>query len=477
MELAMDLDDSDWRPEDAEHDAPSSNTRNDFALDPRQHRVNQICAFLSARVVRCCMILQRFRVAFVVPAVVTMVGIGLTACTSRATTPGDFWIEYAEATQGTQLLQEVPLIANKRTFIRVSVRGNPDAAGVLPIVSVALFIEGVSSTDPSMALRPLNHEAITVPRSDGTTGVNATRWTLNDSFVFEMPPSATTAGRRRIALISFLANTSPPPPPIAGSTPGRKGLTVDLNFGPTGTTLDLPVYAVRYHYTNVPPTYQAAVGITDSIWPAHDWTALDRMLPLAQNLMPVASISFNRLPVEGEIDCRYVASPSGGIGGCSGVGDAQAWAARIVDGVWPDGGARIVVLQPESNSGHNSTHALTEAGNHVIMVQEDSTDTGLALARGLGLSAGLCDPRAVDCYYPRPNGALGPYTGLRYDPVISVVSGEEPLGTSAAFDLMDQSGEPRWISPYNYCRAMTALSQDRLACPGSLDHVLATTVP
>jgi hypothetical protein len=422
------------------------------------------------------MMLRHFRVVLGVSAM-AMVAAGVAACTSTATTPGDFWIESAEATQGIQLLQEVPLVANKRTFVRVSVSGNPDSAGILPTVQVALYVEGISTIDPSMAIRPINHDTITVPRSDGTTGINATRWTLSDSFVFEMPPAATTVGSRHVALISYLAGGSPPPPPVAGSTPGRKGLTLDLHFGPTGTPLDLPVYAARYHYTNVPPAYQAVVGLAGPDWPAHDWAALDRMRPLAQNLMPVASIRFNELSVEGDIDCRYTAGPSGGVGSCSGYDDARSWAAGIIDGVWPDGGARIVVLQPETNPGHNSAHSLTAAGNHVIMVQEDATDTGLALARGLGLSAGLCDPSAVDCFYPRPRGALGPYTGLRYTPVLSTVTGEEPLGTSTAFDLMSQSGSPTWISPYSYCRALADLSQNRLACPGSVDHVLATTAP
>src|SRR5262245_2026833 len=90
---------------------------------------------------------------------VLTIAVGAAGC-ATSTTLGDFWIDGAEATQGVQLTQLVPLIANKPTYVRVSVRGNADNTGALPSVRASLSIVGSSAT-----IAPLNAQTMTVPRS------------------------------------------------------------------------------------------------------------------------------------------------------------------------------------------------------------------------------------------------------------------------------------------------------------------------
>lgn len=404
--------------------------------------------------------LPRHRTLSIV-AVLLVVAAGLAGCERvppRPPIPGDYWLASVELTQGVQLVQEIPLLRGKRTFLRVSISGFPDDRGVMPTVQVWARL---GSED----LVPVGSDRLTVPRFEGREGVYSTLWDLSNSVVFELPPDSEIGAE---SYVSVEVNTGIP---TIASPRGDRPRYEDLFFSYLAVDSAISAYALRYQYYNVP----AGVGLPSPIMPANDMGALSRMLPLAENLLPISRLSANLMEgvVLGNFDCHY--DPSAGR--CTGYLDAQQWASDVVDQQAPSGGSWIVVLQPEQDAtGHFGTYRPTPAGNRVITVAEDLTDTGLGLAHQLGVSFGLCElgqSPQCDAAYPRAHGALGPYTGLRYAHGVDAVLGENPLGTSAAVDLMAVDGGPVtgpvWISPYNYCKAILYRFEGQAACPGQVD--------
>jgi hypothetical protein len=397
--------------------------------------------------------------ALVVTAAVVIFGCSRTGLRDEQ---GDFWIETIEATQGVQLFQLVPLIFHKPTFVRVSVRGTADYRDVLPTVRATLTVDTFDGRTET--LRPSNTDTLTVPASDGRAGDTVTRWSLANSFLFELPDAA-TAGTRLVH-VSLERTDGPAPPRSAGRERERDvHLTYHYMITPT-------LGFLRYQYHNVPPELVARQGLSGPIWPANDTAAMDRMMPLVSNLWSRRPQNYAFISDEvGDFNCRYDAAS----GQCLGYLDAQAWAAGIVDaGPWPPGRpgfpSWVVVIRPEREpAAHIGTYVTTPRGNHVITVAEDLTDTGLALAHELGHSFGLCDIGTPGCAYPRPGGALGPYTGLRYIPSLSVVQGENPAGVRAATDLMALGGAgagPVWISPRTFCQGLAYLLSVYPEVPG-----------
>jgi hypothetical protein len=386
--------------------------------------------------------------ALCVTSVLT-IGVAAASC-NPSTTQGDFWIDGSEATQGVQLTQLVPLIAEKPTYVRVTVRGNPDNNGTLPTVRATLSIVGSSAT-----VAPLNAQTITVPSSNGRSGESVASWSLGDSFVFQLPADATTEGNHQVHVSVSSADGQTAP----GSQANRQR-DITIQFGPP---ISLHVIGVRYGYLDAPASYPST----------SDWSAFERMTPLVANMMPVSSFTISHYPtpvVEPEPFAKFPCRWNGSI--CDGYQDAAPWAADLIDRLKPNGGGWIVVLQPEKFGGHHGAERPTAHNNIVINVQEEPSGDyiGLALAHEIGHGLGLCDITASDCRYTRGReGKLGPYVGLRTTPSLATVVGEQPLGTSAAFDLMQNSQEPAWISPYNYCIALANASYGHLTCPGSLD--------
>ena len=200
------------------------------------------------------------------------------ACSPSSTTPGDYWIDTVEETQGVQSLGLVPLIANRTTFVRVTVRGNPSSAGVMPSVSASMTVDGASYA-------PINSATLVAARSNGQAGPQGlAHWSLNDSFVFQLQAGATTSGDHTAHVALASADGSPAPSPQPTSAVADKARDVQLHFGPS---LDMQVYGVTYGYTNVPDPLQSAQHLGGTVWPARDRTAFDRMTPLATNVLPL----------------------------------------------------------------------------------------------------------------------------------------------------------------------------------------------
>ena len=368
--------------------------------------------------------------------------------------PGRIAIDGIELTQGIQTPGgDVPLIAYKRTFVRVYVRGTDDGRGPLSGVAGYLTVEGISRP-----FYPVNGL-----RTTAAPG-GSDRRTLADSFLFQLHSEAIRPGTRKLTVTLT-------PPPGRGGSFYRVTRTSTVTFGPAGDPVTLSVFGARYSYHDVPAVLQAREGLRDDRWQARPVSAWEPLRVTAENALPLAGLTITDLaPNEARgstsVACRGRQGDDGRWG-CLGFEDGRKWAEDTIDARCPNGGCWIVVLQPEITDGHLGAWGMTARGNHVINLQGEAQpeEQGITLAHeiGHGLSLGHT---FEDPAYPRRDGGLGPYVGLRYSPSLTLIAGEDRDRRTAAYDLMSYSS-PAWISPYSFCQALKVSSSTRMSCPST----------
>jgi hypothetical protein len=392
--------------------------------------------------------------------------------------PGRVYVTATEVTQGVQTYavtdRRVPLLAWRRTYMRVLVRADPDANGDWTGVTAQLTVEGSRAG----ALSPVNQFSITVP----ATGSH--RNTLDDSFLFELDPIDTRDGTR-----GFTVELIPP----AGRPMGdSSGLRADGSMTFESNLAGLPViwafYGVRYRYVDIPPADQVANGLTSSTWPERPWSDLELDSGYAACILPVAYLALSEWPGNPVHDVEWADTYTAG----------RAWATQLADMLpLAEGeGFGVVVLQPEITDRYQG---LCQAlGNGAFCINYHGTflngsspplDYGTTLAHELGHSMGLCHTPNVDATngcqdlsFRRADGSVGDYIGVGPLPptsypagpdVFAAVPGENPDGTVAECDFMSYSTvtgqQPvRWPSPYMYCKAMKGSSVDSID-PAGID--------
>jgi hypothetical protein len=365
--------------------------------------------------------------------------------------PGRVVIEGIELTQGVQTAgNKVPLIAGKRTFVRAYVRGTDDGLGALSGVTATATVDGVAGT-----LYPIPNTSITASTS------GSDRRSLANSFLFEIPSTALSAGTRKVNVTVY------PPSGRGGGLAVTRYATATFS-NPTGSASGISVYGLRYSYYNVPSAMYGLTGRTDGWWPARPVAAWEPMRVTAENALPTAHLWVNETAPNSYwgtnwFDCRGV-SDSNGNWGCGGYLDARAYGESYIDGQCPNGGCWVVVLQPEIDSGHHGAHYISPRGNHVINLQGESqpTEQGLTLAHEIGHGLSLLD--MPNSSYPRSDEGMGPYIGFRYSPSNALVAGTNIYGATTAYDLMSYRS-PGWFSPYSYCKALAFASSNGIVCP------------
>ena len=358
--------------------------------------------------------------------------------------PGRVWITGAENIQTVQTVDgRIPLIAAKRTFVRVYVQSRDDHRGSWSGVTARLTVDGFARSHS-----PVNSYTITVSPS------GSDRRTLNDSFLFELDPEETTVGARGYTV------TVVPPPGRPTDQPSWPQQHFSVAFVDGGPARVVRFYGVRYQYYNVPAAVQQTQGLPGPEWAPRAWTDFELDRRYAEPYLPVADLQLLHWPGDPTPSFDYT-----GTGPNEGYVRARAWAERLIAAQRSsDTTKRIVILQPEAAGYYGECRELA-GGRYRINYQTLPGDVGNTLAHELAHSFGLQHTPDLmnygggsDANFPRPDGSFGSEVGLCCEPTVSIVAGTNPDGTPAIHDLMaytHRSQQPgSWTSPYSYCKAM-----------------------
>jgi hypothetical protein len=334
--------------------------------------------------------------------------------------------------------------------------------GLVPGVGARLTVSGLAAPQ-----RPLNAATVTA----STRGSD--RATLSDSFLFELPPSVLRPGTNLRLTVDLIL-------PAGYTQHGdRELLTMSrtVTFHQDNPGYHITLYVFNYDLVNVPPAMQKQLNLTSSTWPARSLSALEPARALAENMLPVISITTKRIGTRPyPIDCgavRHVdpATHTATWSCDGGLDAARALGTRLIDQLVPGGGGWIAGVQPETTC-RCGLHVTTAAGNNRISLQQnDPTDVTLAHEMGHGLGLGHTPEvkEAPDMNYPRANGWLGPYVGLSYAAGPVTTAPGHTVDGHLGFDVMSYNTDSLWTSPYSYCKALATSSRGTTRCPDGLD--------
>jgi hypothetical protein len=378
---------------------------------------------------------------------------GFTITTRVWRAPGRVVLDGTEATQGIQTAYgQVPLIASKRTYLRVYLHYVDDGAPMTGVTGT-VQLNGVT-------VRPVSTATLATAPTD--------RRSLAGSLLFQLPQAGIARGTRA-ALLTV--------------TPARGAAITKHIWLTFGRSTSLKVIGLRYSYDNVPEALtqqlkgsQPGLNVPKGRWQARPTSAWEPLRRLAQDALPLTSLTITDKSTSNwgskSFDCKAVHDPTSDQWSCDGYKDAKTWETSYADLLCPDGGCYVMLLQPEIDSGEDGTSWTSPAGNHVMNMQgeADPHSQGDTLAHELGHALGLRHAGHLsdaDPNYPRSDGGLGPFVALRYVPTLELVPGTDAAGHTAAYDLMSYQ-RPAWFSPYNYCKALAGLPGNHPVCPPGL---------
>ena len=347
---------------------------------------------------------------------------------------GDIWIEGMEVTQAIQTVtNDVPLIADKLTFVRVYARSREDVNGPWTGVTATLAVEG--------------GRTYSAGRSQPLSPAGSDRRTLDGSFLFALAPEDVRSGMRT------LRATIQPPAFRPESNPANNRSRVTVLFAPR---LDFGVRGFAYQNMN----NGAACPSLSPFGTVQSFGETKRQF--VENVYPVASFGLIPLPGSGSAydnsRCTAAMNPA--------LQAAMTETGGLMDRLHPEGGRRAVVLAPETAGAGWCCNG--SSGNLVAWAAEDeSFDPGSNAGHELGhswLGNDHSDDPATG--FPHAGGGVGPQVGLRKHPSVRTMPGQNPDGTVSFFDIL-ANPSPMWIAPYTYCRLMNAISGGSTSCAES----------
>lgn len=365
-----------------------------------------------------------------------------------SSTPGNIWITGVEVTQGIQTYtddnpgasNQIPLVGNKLTVVRVYVRSIEDSAGPWNDVTATLTVSGGGGV-----YTPFNRYTITVSRS------GSNRRTLDDSFAFVLNPSATAPGQRDLQ-IQIRSRSGRP----ENYLPDNE-FTQRVTFGPAR---ELQIYGFTYANTNNGSTCSGASpnGVTPP------FRAFEPHRQFMENVYPVSTL--NIVPLPGNPQRSFDNSD------CQAYLRAHGWLGGMVSAL-PDANVRADLLMPEDTMAGwccngTSGHLVSRSGNSTNYM-----GIGHTLSQEQGhatFPCPMCNCHTFDpCYgYPYNYDTIGPQMGVKIRPGLEVRPGLNPDNSNATGDFMSYSPLdrlPSWVSPFTYCSLLGVLSSNATVCP------------
>lgn len=366
---------------------------------------------------------------------------------------GDICITGIEVTQAIQTpANEIPLVGDKTTVVRVYVRAQNDSAGPWSNVTARLDIVG-SGVTHTPALRP----TLTVP----TDGSN--RRALDDSFTFLLNANETAPGTRSIHVRIY-------------STSARREADTANNEVTQTVTFQAPqtlsVYGFTYANRN---SVNCPAGFApDGYMPPYaNFEAHRRYV---ENVHPLSTLVIRPLPG------NPVLPPNIDNHECTRTGrgqyvDAKAWLQGQLDRM-PTPGNWGYLLQPE-NFRYAGAGCPGGVNNFVSNGQDLRSDPGPTMAQEIAhcyygpLTYHTFTPGSP---YPRPDGTIGAQVGVKTTPPFQTFPGYTANGQPQTYDIMSYSN-PAWVSPFTYCNLIDAEYHSAVRCSAGVNQEASVYPP
>jgi hypothetical protein len=377
----------------------------------------------------------------------------ITNVTLSPPVAGNVRVAGIEVNQAVQVPgNRIPLIADKRTVVRVFVQGTPDSRGPWGQVTGQLTTttaDGVSHThNPVGPTTPLSGPIST--------------WGTDSQLIFMLDNTETAAGP-----LTIRASVTPlVPRPQTNTTDDQSSTSVTF-VGPIGYSF----YGVLYSFPD---------GTTNT------WSKMIDFSLYLENVFPVSYVRVLEVPGIGETpqmvsNIDRLRDMTGDIS--SRLGGAYTF------GMWPGSGSISSLCHPDGlcETGLDLGHRTDGIGNPNLgpstMAQE------LSHAAGLMWHAETPTEPA-----PPPFGYWNPewpwyHTTIGHpgvdtrDPTNPQVISPQSETRDHVHDYMSYAGGSKWVSPYTYCLMLDELSGHRIRCPDgvatepSQQYVTGTATP
>ena len=362
----------------------------------------------------------------------------ITYFTLAAPVAGNLRVLGIEVNQAVQVPgNRIPLIADKRTVVRVFVQGTPDTRG--PWGPVTGQLTTLASGGVSRTHSPLS---MTTPRSGAIS-----RYGADSQLIFVLDRPETATGR-----LSLTVSLRPRDPrPQTNVIDDRATTTIDFI-----EPLRYTAYGVLFNF----PTSAS-----------NDWSKLDDFMRYVENVFPVSSAQI--VPVPGIGTTLQMVNDINGLRARTGELLGRLPPDVSIFGLWPgSGGIASLCHDGLCETGLDlwrRTDGIGDPNNGPqTMAQELSHAEGLmwhtdSAAHPAPAPFGFWNPD-----WPWPHSTVGHVGMDTRNPAAPMVISPSVAASSHVHDFMGYAGGNTWVSPYTYCTLLDAFTDGDDVCPAGV---------